>query len=1053
MRHPVTTMSERQVDVLILGTLLVRHGDRTAVPSAATTRAIIAVLALVGDPGLSVRLLGASAWPEGRADVSSSTVSVGVHRARRWLADQVGPGIRIDRTTSGYALRGATVDAHRFVRLAADERTLAEAMALWRGEPLADVPVRPEIAAPVQALQRGRLDTAAGAARQLLARGRPDESVAMLTPLAQAHPLNETLQAALIEALAATGQQAEALDRYERLRSALADELGVQPGRDLSATLGRVLRQEIPVPERPVPAVADVVPAQLPPDVGGFTGRAAQLGELDALVRVATEESVVISVVTGAGGVGKTALAVRWAHLAVDRFPDGQLYVDLRGYASERPVRPADALGRFLRALGVPAGHVPPDESEAAALYRTTMAGRRVLVLVDNAATAEQVRPLVPGTPGSLVLVTSRDKLDGLVARDGAQRLELEVFRPEESTALLVTLLGAERTRAERVAAAELADVCGHLALALRIAAARLADQPDLSIEAHVRALRADRLTQLAINGDPKSSIRAVFDMSYARLPDADRRLFRLLGVAPGADISALAATALADGDHADVCQTLSRLATAHLIRRDGARYSCHDLVRDYARALAERDDPRRDRQAALRRLGEWTFGVTDAAARTLWPHNTRLPRRTTPIADGITFATAESASTWLDIEIANVAALVALMAPDGTNQVAARIIDTLRPMFSERPNHTLWTDSIATTLATARSTQDWYGVAATATVLGNISRRSVGPAESMPLHREAVAAARRAGWLDGDMNGSNGLAVSMFRIGRPARSAAIQRRLIGLAESHGLRYVRTAAMGNLGLTYETLGRLAESVRCYLEALAGYRELACEPEVANVLANLGFAYLQLGRMPEAREALTTARAQAQRPTWMERDPLLGIARLDLALGRFDEARECVVAAMATAVQDNVRHQQSRLSGILGDIARCSHQWAGALEWHRQALRQGRDSGDPTTEPEAMVGLAGAYQDLGQLARATGCARRALALASRGRFCLIETDALTTLAGIELAQGDVERAAAHAGRAAEISDHCGARPRHAAAVTVLSRIRQAQSRCAPAAVKD
>ena len=613
---------KQPIDVLILGPVLVRRGTLTVTPSSPLTRTIVGVLALAGPDGLSTESLEASAWPERTPRVGGKAVVVAVHRARQWLAIHTDGQARIERTTSGYVLSGADVDAHRFTRLVAQRSGLAEALALWRGEPLADAVIGESVALAIEALTRARLVAATRHGRDLLAAGRPDDVVALLAPLADQHPLDEPPHAVLIEALASSGRQADALNHYERLRLRLADELGIDPSRELSETLVRVLRQEIPAAaqEPVVLAASSPVPAQLPPDTSAFAGRSAQLDRLDELAATALGGSIVISALAGIGGVGKTTLAVHWAHRATTAFPDGQLHIDLRGWAYSEPILPIEALGRFLRALGIAAERVPTDVDEAAALYRSLLAGKRALVLLDNAVSADQVRPLLPGSPGSLAIVTSRDRLDGLVVREGAHQLGLDVFTAAESSALLTELLGAERVAAAPDAAAELAELCGHLPLALRITAAHLMSRPDLPIGDQVRALRADRLAELAVTADPMSSVRAVFDLSYARLSAMDQRVFRLIGVVPVSDISVAAVTVLCG---ADAAESLRRLAEAHLVQCDGERYSCHDLVLAYARERAEAEEP--DWKSAVDTLCDWYLGTADAATNVLYPNDARL--------------------------------------------------------------------------------------------------------------------------------------------------------------------------------------------------------------------------------------------------------------------------------------------------------------------------------------------------------------------------------------------------------------------------------------------
>src|SRR5215472_6158356 len=347
---------------------------------------------------------------------------------------------------------------------------------------------------------------------------------------------------------------------------------------DAPATLGAAAEIR-PAPGRPGgPVRSGLVPRQLPADVGAFTGRTVELAELDWLLPDAAAGPVtdavgpvVISAVSGTAGVGKTALAVRWAHRAAAHFPDGQLYVNLRGYDPDQPVSAGEALAGFLRALGVAGQDIPPGEAERAARYRSLVAGRRLLVVLDNAATVEQVRPLLPGSPSAMVVVTSRDSLAGLVARDGARRLDLGLLPAADAVALLRVLIG-QRAEADPAAARMLADRCARLPLALRVAAELAVARPDTPL-AELAAELADegeRLALLDAGGDPRGAVASVFSWSYRHLDPGAARMFRLLGLHPGPDWDRYAAAALGGTGVAEAGRLLNALARAHLIAPAG---------------------------------------------------------------------------------------------------------------------------------------------------------------------------------------------------------------------------------------------------------------------------------------------------------------------------------------------------------------------------------------------------------------------------------------------------------------------------------------------------
>ncbi len=426
------------------------------------------------------------------------------------------------------------------------------------------------------------------------------------------YPLRERLWGQLVLALYRSGRQADALSAYREIHQLLEAELGVEPGAALRRLHQRILSADaaLDAPARSAPgarATPAPVPRQLSADVAGFTGRGEHLRRLGQLLGGDGQgpAALVIAAIVGTAGVGKTALAVHWAHQVAGRFADGQLYVDLRGVARRPPLPPAEALAQLLRALGVPAAQVPPELEEAAGTYRSLLAGRRVLVVLDNAASPDQVRPLLPGSPTCLVVVTSRNQLRGLVAKDDARLLTLDVLGRDEAAALVGRVIGDARVRAEPAATAELARLCAHLPLALRIAGANLADHPGQPIADYTAELaEGDRLAKLVVGGDEQTAVRSSLDLSYQRLAPPERRLFRLLGLVPGPDVSAAAAAALAGTTPERAELVLDRLALAHLLaRRAPGRFAVHDLLRLYAIDRALREESEQEREVATRRL------------------------------------------------------------------------------------------------------------------------------------------------------------------------------------------------------------------------------------------------------------------------------------------------------------------------------------------------------------------------------------------------------------------------------------------------------------------
>ncbi|UOX92370.1 tetratricopeptide repeat protein [Amycolatopsis sp. FBCC-B4732] len=407
------------------------------------------------------------------------------------------------------------------------------------------------------------------------------------------------------------------------------------------------------------------VPRQLPPAVRDFAGRGDQLARLDELLLSHDEGrpgGVVISALDGTAGVGKTALAVQWAHRVEHHFTDGTLFADLRGYGPSAPVRPDLVLASFLHVLGIAEDRIPADLDAQVSVYRSVLAGRRVLILLDNAGTAEQVRPLLPGSPGCAVLVTSRASLTGLLVAEAASQLTLDLFTADEAHVLLRRILGRERVSAEPAAVADLVEVCARLPLALRIAATRIATRRHTSVAEVVADIVGDRtgLDVLSSSGDERSAVRSVFDWSYTRLVDEHAVLFRRLGLHPGTEFGVPAAAAVAGIDAATAYRHLEALADVHLIESvGGRRYRCHDLLHAYAAHRAERDDSPDSRRDATARLFSWYAHTAQAADKLVFPGLESPAADLAPDGPEVPLTDRAGALAWLNTEQANLLAVL----------------------------------------------------------------------------------------------------------------------------------------------------------------------------------------------------------------------------------------------------------------------------------------------------------------------------------------------------------------------------------------------------------
>jgi len=527
------------------------------------------------------------------------------------------------------------VDLHRFRQLVArardaeggDQRAalLREALDLPGGEPLADL--SGDWAERIRsAWSREYLDTVLAWARAALGLGEGRSAVGLLAELTDRHPLNESLAAALMRALHAAGRGSEALKHYADVQARLVDELGTDPGAELQAVHQDILRETPAQPARRAASPA-IVPAQLPPDVASFVGRRQHLDRLDALLTEALETggatAPVITAIVGSAGVGKTALAVHWAHRVAGRFPDGQLYVNLRGFdPSGQMMDQATAVRRFLDAFHVPPRRVPADPDAQAALYRSMLTGKRMLLVLDNARDSAQVRPLLPGVPGCLAIVTSRNQLTGLIAAHDAHPVALDLLTLDEARQLLARRLGTERVATDPDAVAEIITSCARLPLALTLIAAHAALRPDFALRALADELRdAHHRWQTLTGDDPSTDVRAVFSWSYRALTPDSARLFRLLGLYPGPDLTAPAAASLTAMPIERVRSLLAELTTTNLvIESTPGRYLLHDLLRAYATDLTGTTDTDEQHRAARRRILDHYLHTAYTADRLLHP-------------------------------------------------------------------------------------------------------------------------------------------------------------------------------------------------------------------------------------------------------------------------------------------------------------------------------------------------------------------------------------------------------------------------------------------------
>jgi DNA-binding SARP family transcriptional activator/Tfp pilus assembly protein PilF len=981
----------------ILGPLLVRDGDAEVVLQGGRQRVLLAALLVHAGRVVPADTLAELVW-DGRPPAGAAvTLRSHVMRLRRALGPEAGG--RVVARYPGYLINAGQeeVDLLRFTHLCQQggaavkagawqraSEVVGEALGLWRGTPLVDIPSGLLHTEQVSGLEELWLQAEEWRVDAGLHLGGHAELVSGLQSLAARHPLRERFHAQLMLALYRCGRQAEALSAYQHARRVMVEELGTEPGPRLRELHQQMLSADpaLAVPDPAPPAADDArlaSPRELPLRVRHFTGRAAELAALTGLLDQRDEQlpgTVVISAIGGTAGVGKTALAVHWAHQVAGHFPDGQLYVNLRGYDPAQPMPAADALAGFLRALGVPGQDIPPGEDERAARYRSLLAGRQMLVVLDNAGSAEAVRPLLPGTPTCTVLVTSRDALAGLVARHGAIRLDLDLLPLADAVALLQDLIG-ERARTDPVATAALAVACCRLPLALRVAAelaaARSADPlADLAGEL---ADQQRRLDLLEAGGDPQTAVRAVFSWSYRHLSPAAARAFRLAGLHPGPDFDSYAVAALAGTGLGQARRTLDALARAHLIQPAGqGRYGLHDLLRAYARELAARDGPE-EQQAALIRLFDHYLHTAAAAMDTLYPAERHWrPRIAAPGTPVPPVTGPDSARGWLDAERGTFVAVTVHAAEHGWPGHATRLAATLFRYLDHGGHHP----------------------------------------EAIIIHSRARIAARQAGDAAAEATALNALGLVAFHKGRWQQATGHLEQAVALFRQTGDRTGQARALSNLGLANYYQGRNEQASGWCGQALVLHRENGDQTGEMIVLNNLGFVDLRQGRYRQAsgrfRQSLALARTTDNRAG--QSAALLALGEVSLRQGAYQHATGQLQQALALAREIGDRSHETSALARLGEVCLRLGRHERATERFRQALALARETSDRDDEADALNSLGDVLLGTGEPGQARVQHAAALGLAAQIGGKYQQGRAHHGLARAHQAAGEVGQARRH-----------------------------------------
>ncbi|GAA3627447.1 BTAD domain-containing putative transcriptional regulator [Nonomuraea rosea] len=855
----------------LLGPVEAWDGGKRLALGGPKPRALLAALLLADGKVVSSERLVDVLWGDDPPRSASALVQTYVYGLRRTLADG-GEAEVIETRPPGYAARfqPGRLDVESFERMVAEGRrhaadgghdraaeSLRAALALWRGSALGGIGhvLRGEAAR----LDETRLLVQEELLHAELTLGRHAEAAGELTELVRQHPTRERPRALLMRTLYRLGRQADAMAVYHEGRKALADELGVDPGPELQELYEAMLRADPALDPAPAPPKSQPVPAHLPRGVADFTGRQRQLAELTALLG-APSDTVTVCVISGKGGVGKSTLAVKAAHQASPAYPDGQLYADLRGVTGS-PAPALEVLGRFLRALGLPPSAIPSTMPECVDAYRSALHGRRVLVVLDDAGSEQQVRPLLPGSPTCAVLITARRRLAGL---DGVRVSDLDVFDTPAAVDLLARIAGPERVRAQTEAAGHIVRLCGHLPLALRTAGARLAARPNWPLATLAGRLADEhrRLDELTA-GDLE--VRASVALSYRGLDEGAKRAFRLLGLLGVPDFASWVPAALLDVPETEAEEAVERLMDAQLLddvavdAAGQARYRLHDLLRVYAAERAEAEEPPEERAAAVNRaLGGWLWLITRAAAAR--PPGALTLRREYAMARPVDADVADLV-TWFSAESPALVVAVERAAAMNLHEVACEVAAAL----------------CSSSFSVDTRFEEW--------------RRT---------HESALGAARRAGDPLAEATLLVGLGQLRNRQDRYSEAQAFFHQALPLLRAGGDAHGQAVAVAGIGNACRELGDLAAALAHLRDAAEAFRSLGDDAAVGYVKRLAGSVLLEQGEFAAARELLDDALA-AFRRLGSKRGEGIALRTIGLvhrAVGEFGRAEELGARAVA-----------------------------------------------------------------------------------------------------------------------------------------------------------
>lgn len=980
----------------VLGPLAAWRDDEELDLGTPKARVLVAaLLSRVGHP-VSEDQLTAALWGDHPPKSATKNMQTYVHRLRRRLGDPA----RVVRRGAGYLIQAdrGELDATRFEDLALagqvaetadalDEASLRlhEAVRLWRGPAFAGMTDVPMLAAEAARLDEVRLSVLQSRIAVDLKLGRHAELLGELTALVGAHPLRERLRAQLMLALYRCGRRADALAEYTRARTTLIEETGLDPADELHDLQQRILNQDPALDLAPLVVATSTTaprpptPAELPPDIPDFTGRDDEVAELKAVLTAPRPGAV--ACIAGLGGLGKTTLAVHVAHAIAGRFPDGQLYADLRG-ASAEPTRPEDVLSRFLFALGITGSGIPDSLDDRVALFRSCVAGRRILVLLDNVAGEEQVRPLLPGGPGAVVLLTGRVRLVGLA---GASLLELDVLPSAQAMNLMRAIIGDERVQADPDAAREIIRLCGRVPLAVRISAARLLSRRQWSLShlAGVLGEERHRLDEL-VAGD--LDVRAGFEMSYRMLPEGARRAFRLAGLLDAPDFASWVVAALLDLPVRQAERDVETLVDAHLLNLTGAdetgrlRYRFHDLIRLYAREQARREDSDAERRAALARaFGAWLALAEVASERVPGPFYTPMHSGAARwrLPEAVSGSLLADPMAWFGAEHAALMAAVAQSCEEELTELAWDLAGSTETYLNVRGVYDGWQRMHEQAVVLCRKAGDRRGEAVLMRGLLHVTTWNSPPGDGPAMTRMRTSASQLLE-LFTELNDPLGTADALATLAWSMTGDGYSAEALGLAERALRMAVEAGYVEGEARAYHVMAIIhgeddPQGAVAVLEKATNVAERLGNPHYTTTITQfLGAAKSFSGDVTGGRELLESSLEMARRLNYryLETFSLLYLSKLFAAVGD-ERARATAELTLAYSEDGNFGHYVADSLSVLGQVDLAEGEVTAAVGHFERSVQVWRTRGAIPYLARTLRALGDAYAAAGDDHRARG----------------------------------------------------------------------------------